>query len=141
MSLDLTIKEGLTIPARELLWEAVRSGGPGGQNVNKVASKVELRFFVHSSSALTQAIKARLLRLAHNRVTQDGALLITSSRTRDQSKNLQDALNKLRELILAALVPPKARIATKPSRGAKERRLTEKRNTARIKSHRRMTDD
>ncbi|MCC6807280.1 MAG: aminoacyl-tRNA hydrolase [Deltaproteobacteria bacterium] len=138
---DLFIKEGLIIPERELLWEASRSGGPGGQNVNKVASKVELRFFVFASSALPSGVKARLVRLAHNRMTQEGSLLITSSRTRDQSKNLEDVRTKLRELILSALVPPRPRIPTRPSRGSKERRLAEKRITAKIKSDRKGARD
>jgi ribosome-associated protein len=134
---ELFIRPGVVIPERELLWEAVRSGGPGGQNVNKVASKVELRFYVDASSALGPGVKRRLKKVAHNRLTQEGALLITSSLTRDQSKNLDDAKAKLRELILEALVPPRPRIATRPTRGSKERRLSDKRNTSRTKSNRR----
>ena len=114
---DLFIRPGIVIPERELLWEATRSGGPGGQNVNKVASKIDLRFYVSASSALTPAVKKRLARLAKNRITQDGALVITSSLTRDQRQNLDDAKDTLRALILDALTPPKPRIATKPSRG------------------------
>jgi ribosome-associated protein len=138
---DLLVDGRTVIPERELFWDAVRAGGPGGQNVNKVASKVELRFWVAASSALSAAVKARLAKIARHRITQDGALLITSQRTRDQSQNLADARSKLRELILQALAPPRPRIATRPSRGSKERRLRDKRATSDRKSARRRSDD
>ena len=131
----LRIDHRITIPAADLTWTAVRSSGPGGQNVNKVASKVDLRFDLEGTAALPPDVKARLRALAGTRITADGWLLITSQATRDQARNLADAQEKLRSLILQALVVPKKRKKTKPSRGAKERRLKDK------KAHGRKKDD
>ena len=117
----------LTIPAADLEWSAARGSGPGGQNVNKVASKVELRFDLTGTSALNQAVKERLRGLAANRLDSEGRILIISQESRDQRNNLETALRKLRELILKALVPPKKRRPTKPTRASKERRLDSKR--------------
>jgi ribosome-associated protein len=124
---DLVVRAGVIIPERELVWAAVRSSGPGGQNVNKVSSKVELRFDFEASAALTASVKARLRGLVQNRLDADGRILIVSQVTRAQPKNLEDARQRLAELIARALVVPKARRATKPSRAAKRARVNDKR--------------
>jgi ribosome-associated protein len=137
---DLTVGP-LTIRAEELLMRAVRSGGPGGQNVNKVASKVELRFDFEASQAFSDAVRARFRALVRTRLDADGRLLLVSQRTRDQHKNLEDARNKLAELIIAALYEPKRRKATKPSRAATARRVADKRHTSATKANRRRRPD
>lgn len=121
---DLFITPKIVIPASELAWSATRSGGPGGQNVNKVSTKVDLRFDLAGSTALSDETKARVAQLA--RLDADGRVLITSERTRSQPQNLEDAREKLRELIQRALVVPKRRRPTKPSKGAQRRRLESK---------------
>lgn len=133
----------MIVPERELVWAAVRSSGPGGQNVNKVSSKVELRFDFEASSALSPSVKARLRALAQNRLDADGRILIVSQVTRAQPKNLADARQRLAELIAQALVVPKARRATKPSRAAKRARVKDKRvHSAKKQSRtRRLSDD
>jgi ribosome-associated protein len=124
----------VTIPAADLSMRAVRAQGPGGQNVNKVASKVELRLDLAATAALEPAVKARLARLA--RVASSGALVVTSQAHRDQGRNLEDARAKLAALVARALVVPRRRVATKPTAGARERRLTGKRRRATIKKER-----
>jgi ribosome-associated protein len=133
---DLTVGS-LTIPSAELSFRAVRSGGPGGQNVNKVASKVELRFDFEASLALPAAVKARLRTLGRNKLDSEGRLLIVSQRTRDQKKNLEDARRKIAELLEAALIAPKRRKATKPSRAVSRRRVEEKMRRGVTKASRR----
>ncbi len=134
---DLRVDRRVVIPAAELSWSAVRASGPGGQNVNKVASKVDLRFELASTTALPADAKERLLRMVRTRLDKEGRLVITSQLTRDQSRNLEDAREKLATLVRRALVAPKARKPTKPSRGARERRLGEKRAQADKKQARR----
>jgi ribosome-associated protein len=136
MSRALTITSTLVIPARELEWTAVRSGGPGGQNVNKLSTKVELRFDVTASAALTSAVKARLLARAASRLDAGGKLLVTADTTRSQSQNLELARERLAELVRAALVAPKKRRPTRPSRAARERRLETKRQVSEKKRSR-----
>lgn len=136
MSEALEIQEGLILPASDLSITAVRASGPGGQNVNKVASKVELRFDLERSEALSEEVKERLRRLAKNRLDSEGRLFLTSQKTRDQLKNVEDARQKLRALILQALEAPRPRKKTRPSRASVERRLAEKRERARIKQER-----
>ena len=131
----------ICIPAAELEVDAVRSGGPGGQNVNKVASQIQLRFAVRASQALTGAERALLERRLANRLTKAGELLVRSSRYRERSRNLADARERLAELVRAALVPPKARRPTRPSRGSKESRLRAKRVRGEHKRARRSPSD
>jgi ribosome-associated protein len=130
MSEPLTVTSSLLIPGEELEWTAVRSGGPGGQNVNKVATKVELRFDPAASAVLGAAVKARLLARSRGRLDAQGRLLITCDETRSQARNLELARARLAELVRAALVAPKKRRATRPTRASRERRLEAKRQVA-----------
>ncbi len=126
----LRISDRVVIPATDLSWTAVRASGPGGQNVNKVASKVELRFDLAQCAALHPAVKARLRTLCANRLDAEGRVRIVSQATRDQGKNLADAREKLAHLIASVLVPPKPRRPTKPTFGSKRRRAEDKRRTS-----------
>ncbi len=128
----IVVTPALTIPEHEFGWRAVRSSGPGGQNVNKVASKIELRFDVKASRTLDPVTKARLSTIAGWRIGGDGVLRITSMLTRDRERNLSDAREKLAALIRRALERPKKRTATRPTRGSKERRLEAKRHRTRV---------
>ena len=129
------------IPGDELAIAFARSGGPGGQNVNKVASKVELRWNPTTSAALGDDDRAWLIHRLRSRLTSDGTLIVTSTATRDQLKNRDDATSKLALIVRAALDRPKPRKATKPSRSAKRRRLADKRHHAEIKRNRSSTHD
>jgi ribosome-associated protein len=133
---DLEVSAGVVVPGSELEWTAVRSSGPGGQNVNKVATKVVLRFDPRSPS-LAAAVSARLQRLAASRLDAEGRIAIHCDSSRSQSKNLSLARERLVELIRAALVVPKRRRATKPSKAAKRARLEGKRQTSEKKQQRR----
>lgn len=137
----LLIRPGLVLPERELTVRAVRSSGPGGQNVNRVSTKVELSFDLPGSTALDAPVKARLRRLAAGRLDAEGRVLVTSQATRSQAQNLEDARDKLKALVLAALVVPKRRRATKPTRASKERRLDSKRRQSQKKQSRGSRED
>ena len=128
--------DSIEIPEDELVERFVRAAGPGGQNVNKVASAVELRFDVINSRALPEPVRARLLARRDRRLTSEGVLVIQANRFRDQAKNRDDARARLAELIRAATHVPKRRIATKPTRASKERRIESKKNRATIKKSR-----
>ncbi len=130
MPTDLYIDERVVIPGSDLTWTAVRSSGPGGQNVNKVSTKVVLRFDLPGCDALLAGQKARLRKLARGRLDADGCIVITSQLTRNRVRNLEDARTKLAALIARALVEPKRRRPTQPSAGARKRRLADKRHHA-----------
>ena len=132
----LEINAHLRIPDDELEWSYVRSGGPGGQNVNKVASKAVLRWNLAASPSLPEDVKARLRARQANRITAEGDLVLTSQRYRDQERNRQDCLDKLREMIAEAAVRPKTRRKTKPTRGSQEARLRAKKRRAATKAGR-----
>jgi ribosome-associated protein len=128
------------IPETELQERFVRASGPGGQNVNKVATAVELRFDVANSPSLPEAVRARLLARRDRRMTDDGVLVISAQRFRTQDRNRQDARERLAAFIDAGLRAPKPRIATRPSRASKERRLDAKRRSATVKRGRAVRD-
>lgn len=138
---DIVVTPRLTIPAGELEIAFARSGGPGGQNVNKVSSKVDLRWNPATSTALTDEDRALLLEKLATRLTNDGTLIVTSTLTRDQIKNRDDAASKLALIVRTALHRDKPRKATKPSKGAKRRRVADKRHKAEIKKNRRGSID
>jgi len=134
----IRVSRGVRVPGEAISWRAVRSSGPGGQNVNKVSSKVELRVRLEAVEGLDAASRARLGTLAAARVDSRGRLLVTSQRTRDQTRNLEDARDKVRRLVARALVAPKRRRATRPSAGAVEQRLRDKRLRGARKRERRQ---
>jgi ribosome-associated protein len=139
---DLVVTASLVIPARDLAWTAVRASGPGGQNVNKVSSKVDLRLDLVGTAALAPDLPARVrARAGSSKLDAEGRVVIVSQVTRDQKRNLEDAREKLAALIRAAMVVPKKRKKTQPSRGAKERRLGEKKRRGEIKRGRGRVDD
>jgi ribosome-associated protein len=131
------VNEHIRVPDEEFDWSYARSGGPGGQNVNKVSSKAVLRWDVANSPSLPPDVKARLRAREGGRITVEGELVLSSQRYRDQERNRQDCLEKLRAMIAAAAAVPKKRKPTKPTRGARERRLSEKRRRSATKAVRR----
>ena len=124
------------IPGDELAIAFARSGGPGGQNVNKVASKVELRWNLPGSAALTPVDRDWLLQRLGSRLTTDGTLIVTSTKTRDQLQNRDDAESKLILIVRSALERPKQRHATRPTRASKRRRIAAKKHRSKIKRNR-----
>jgi ribosome-associated protein len=135
----LEIAPQIQISDGEFQWTFVRSGGPGGQNVNKVASKAVLRWNLADNPTLPDDVKARLRVRERNRITADGDIIVTSQRFRDQERNKEDCLEKLRHMIFQASIVPKPRKPSKPGRAARERRLHIKRHRSEIKKNRRSS--
>jgi ribosome-associated protein len=133
---ELPINDRLTIPGSDLSWSAARSSGPGGQNVNKVATKVSVRFDLDSTKALTHAQKRRLRTLAGRRLDAEGSVLVSAQAERSQSQNLERARATLRRLILQSLIEPRRRVATKTPKSQKRRRLQDKRRQSEKKQGR-----
>jgi ribosome-associated protein len=139
--MPLVISAEISIPDEEFEWKFVRSSGPGGQNVNKVASAVQLRFLLPLNASLPAPARNRLRRLAGQRLTDDGSILISARAERSQDQNRRAALERLADLIRAALVEPKIRKKTRPTRASKERRIESKKRRASTKRERgRVTD-
>lgn len=134
---ELEVSSRLRIPRRELSVRTARAGGPGGQHVNKTSSKVELRWNVRTSEALTDADRAWLLERLAARLTDAGDLLIQADGHREQSRNLSEALERLVAIVSEGLRRPRKRRKTKPTRGSKERRLAQKRQRSETKRQRR----
>lgn len=138
----LEVTARIQIPDDEFHWSYARSGGPGGQNVNKVASKAILHWNVQTTATLPPDVKQRLVAQQHTRINAEGELVLSSEKYRDQPRNIEDCLAKLRDLILQAVHVPKKRRATKPTRGSRERRLDSKRKqSARKEARRRPAGD
>jgi len=137
----LDISDTVRIPMSEIRMTAVRSQGAGGQNVNKVATAIHLRFNIEGSDAIPDKIKQKLLRLSDHRITDDGVIVIKSQAHRSQDRNRQAALDRLAELLKGALREPKRRIKTKPSKRSKQKRLDNKSRRGALKRTRQSTRD
>lgn len=135
----IEITPDIKISENELQLDFIRSSGPGGQNVNKVASAVQLKFDVMNSPSLPPVVKKRLKKIAGNRITTEGVLIIEAKRFRTQEQNRADAIQRLIKLVQRALKKPKARLKTKPSRAAKEARLAKKKIRSAKKKNRKIT--
>lgn len=134
----LRVTERITIPPSELRWQFTRSSGPGGQNVNKVHSRAVLRWNPAQSAELPEPVRARLLGALAGRLTREGDLILASQRTRDQGRNAEDCLDRLRRLILAATETPKTRRPTRPTRASRQRRVEGKLHRSETKRLRRQ---
>ncbi len=137
----LEVNEAIRVPEDEFVWSFARSGGPGGQNVNKVASKAVLHWDLAASPSVPEAVKVRLRTLQRRRITTEGVLVMNSQRYRDQEKNRQDCLDKLIAMLLEAATVPKPRRASRPTRGSRERRLQAKKRRASTKQGRQLPAD
>ncbi len=134
----IQITKDIALDEDELQFDFVRAAGPGGQNVNRVATAVHLRFDVRRSPSLTETVRARLMRLAGSRINKEGVLIINARRFRTQTRNRKDAIDRLIDLIRRAAQREKPRKKTRPSNAARDRRLQEKRRRSRIKNLRRV---
>jgi len=134
----IPVTDDVTIYETEIHMDFVRSSGPGGQNVNKVSTAVQLRFDVRNTASIPVEIQERLIRLAGKRVTAEGVLVIHASRFRTQERNRQDAIDRLVQLVRRAAQKPKRRVKTRPSLASKERQLAKKRRRSHIKKMRRI---
>lgn len=134
----IPVTDAIAIDESELHLDFVRASGPGGQNVNKVSSAVQLRFDARNTAALPPAVRERLIRLAGKRVTTEGVLIIQAARFRTQERNRQDAVDRLVQLIRRAAQKPKPRVKTRPSLASKERQLTRKKRRGHLKKMRRI---
>ncbi len=132
----LKIDEKVTIQSWELSEQFIRASGPGGQNVNKTSSAVELRFEAERSPSLSEPVKKRLKKIAGTKWTKDGAIVLKCDETRHQVRNRDIVLKRLKEMIKKSLVTPKKRLATRPTSASNRRRLTAKKNRADLKSNR-----
>ena len=132
----LEVNHRISIPLKEFQFSFARSGGPGGQNVNKVNSKVTLHWDVTTSPSLPEDVRARFLAQYPRRINKEGLFVINSERFRDQGRNVADCTNKLRDLLLLVATSPKKRRPTKPTKGSKERRLAGKREKSQKKQER-----
>jgi ribosome-associated protein len=132
----LPVSRSITLPESELVVRFLRADGPGGQHVNRTESAVELRFDVLHSPSLPEDVRERLLARRDRRMTDEGVLVIQARRFRDQSRNREDARERLVEILRSALVAPKRRIATKPSRASQQRRLESKQQRGKLKQNR-----
>ena len=141
MSEAIVVAEAVRVPAHALTMRAVRASGPGGQNVNKVATKVELRVDLDAIEGLSAAARARLAALTRGRLDAEGRLLVTSQATRNQARNVEDARAKVRALVAAAIREPRPRRASRPPAAARERRLETKKRRAALKRARTRMDD
>lgn len=131
----------IAIEEKEVSFDFIRASGPGGQNVNKLATAVQLRFDVNRSPNLSQEVRTRLAKLAGRRITQEGILIIEAKRYRTQEQNRQDALDRLVALIRTSAQRPKPRMKTRPSKASKEKKLAAKRHRSRVKQMRRRVGD
>lgn len=132
----ISINDDITIAASEIQMTAIRAQGPGGQNVNKVSSAIQLRFDINASTSLPEETKTRLLQIADRRISKGGIVTIKAQRFRSQDKNKDAAIDRLRELILRATIKQKPRRPTKPSKRIKAKRLDDKSKRARLKQSR-----